>query len=529
MSHRWLAAAGVGLAVLMSCGAARGQYIPFTKPAKTRLMRSGERQRVIGYEYGNPLHGVQIFNHNPRRGRPGINPLRVNHEFRPQNVTTLKQWRKARERIRRRVVKFFGELPPMDLPLEPKVEKEDDHGDYLVRIVSLQFDKRRRVKAGVMIPKGYPAPGPAVLVYGSYDVGIDKITKGVYSRTVGVHLVRQGVVVVALQHMYDEFGKSTTLNTTGAAAHNVRRVVSYLRTQKDLVRPEQIGLFGHVYGAELGFFILALEDRIAAYVAAGSQMGPTAPYTAAFWGPPFWCNRGWQGMGGASSRAQPKMFISGMNVSIRPLPFLTQELMALAAPRPLMAMNHGIGYGGKTANNGGIECVRPVWELYGKPVPIELAGHKLDTNLPANARNHITSFFLRAMAGVNPGHAGPEKVREILQGLKSPQPAARLRACRLAAWWECAQAKDQLLKLLTSKDLTLRRAAAKALERIGAVKELFAHIRHPDPVMRLAVVEAIYLHGADEKTWEAMLEYKEDVDKWVNEAKWQTMELNPYE
>lgn len=58
MNHRWFGAAGAGLAALLACGAARGQYIPFARPAKTRPMLSADERRLLGYEFGNPLHGV---------------------------------------------------------------------------------------------------------------------------------------------------------------------------------------------------------------------------------------------------------------------------------------------------------------------------------------------------------------------------------------------------------------------------------------------------------------------------------------
>ena len=529
-------------AVLAPAGAALAGFIPFQRPANAVDATDPEGRVTIGYEYGVELNRITIFSHSSRAERSGSGPLEVDNTFARREVTTLEQWQKAREQIKSAVMNYFGQMPAMDMPLDPKVDSEEDRGDHLLRIVSYQFGGGQRGRIGLLIPKGLPAPGPVILICDAWGNGVERIASGVYSRTLGLHLVRAGVVIGALDHWYEVFGTSSRLCTMGAAVHNIRRAVSYLETQKDLVNPKQIGLLGHVYGAEITFFAGGIEDRLAALAASNSWFQPTAPYTAAFWGPPYWATGSGQGLGDATERASKEMYCSNRDVAISPLPFLTQQFMALNAPKPLLTINHGLAYGGKIANNGAIHAIWPAYELYSKNPPVEMIGHKLGSNFPPNVRDHIVDFFLRAMADVNPGHADQDTEKKVLAELQSDDPARQIRACRLAGWWRCAAAVPALVKLLgqpkedpkaevqlTDPQLPLRRAAAKALERCGAVKELFAYVKDPDPVVRLTVVEAIFIHGADKPTWKALEKLEFDREKWVKEAKWQTLQVNPYE
>ena len=543
------AAAPAGPAATSSAAAAsRPAFIPFRPPANTKEVTDVTGRRVVGFGYGNEANQVVVF--GPGQARAEFSALAVDRKFARRDVKTLQQWQQVRQEIRAALMDYFGQAPAMDLPLDPKAEQEEDCGDYILRTVSIQFGGGHRSRLGLMIPKGLPAPGPALLIQDAWGNGVKAITgqtlppedvavllksgnsyigRPTYSRSIGVHLVRQGFIVVALEHWYDVYGKSSKLCTMGAAVHNIRRAVSYLQTQTDLINPAQIGLFGHIYGAEVAYFAAGVEDRLGAVVCSNSSLGPTAPYTAAFWSPPFWATGSAQGLGDATERASREQYCSNRDVSTDPLPFLTQELMALAAPTPLLTVNHGVGYGQKIGSGGVLDSILPVYELYGKSPPVEIVGHKLGSNLPPNARNHIAGFLLRAMCGIDPGRCPDQTVRQILDDLRSGQIERQLRACRLAAWWECSQAVPELAKLLTSGDVALRRAAAKALERAGAVPELFRHIEHQDPMVRMAAVEAIYLRGADPDTWKALAKLERDQDKWVKEAKWQCLQLSPFE
>jgi HEAT repeat protein len=90
------------------------------------------------------------------------------------------------------------------------------------------------------------------------------------------------------------------------------------------------------------------------------------------------------------------------------------------------------------------------------------------------------------------------------------------------------QATKLLAGLVHHDDLVLRRAAAKALQRIGAMEEMAPHLRHRDPTVRLAAVEMMQLHGTED-AFDALVKDDQDEDRWVNEAKWQTLQVNPWE
>jgi len=195
-------------------------------------------------------------------------------------------------------------------------------------------------------------------------------------------------------------------------------------------------------------------------------------------------------------------------------------MMAFAAPRPFLAIN---------ADHPDLfEAVRPVWELYGRGKLIEVIAHKWGTNEPVNAREYSVDFLLRTMCGIRPGKAPKETVRKIVDGLRSDKLDEKVLAARLAAWWRCKEATRDLVGFLNHKDLILRRASAKALQRIGAMKEMAPHIRHPDPMVRLAAIEMMQIVGTED-VFEALVKDDRDEDRWVNEAKWQTLQVNPWE
>ncbi len=443
-------------------------------------------------------------------GAEARSPLKLTREYESRDVGTLEQWKQIRADIRKRILGYFGQVPSADLPLEPKLEAQEDREDLEYRLVSVAFDADHRGKIGLLIPKGIPTPAPVVIVYDGFGGGIDRLFSGVYSRAFGTHLARCGFVVVALNHWYDRYGQSETLAPLGASAHMATRAVQYLLSQPKLVAPGQIGVFGHTYGGEIAPFAAALEERIGACVSScsGNLVLPREYHY------PPWTGRS-SGLG-CVARVQPMMMSGNRPIDVNgTLPFLTQEMLALIAPR---------GYLGIQNSQELHECVRSVWKLYGQERALEAIEHKWKENEPVNARDYVTDFYLRHLRGISPGKCPQEVGREILAGLKSGEAAKQLEAVRLAAWWRYEPAKAELVKHLAGKDVPLRRAAAKALERIGAMKELLPHLTHEDPIVRLTVVEAMQLSGG-KAAFDALAEHESDKDKWVNECKAQTIQV----
>lgn len=480
-----------------------------------------KKGRHVGWSLGletNTLTVLKPQPHGSARAR-SLGPLAVDARFRRRTITTAAQWEKVRAALGKRVAAYFGAMPPPAAPLDVKVEHaEEDRKDHTFRVVSVAFDKTRRGKIGLLVPKGVPQPTATILLNDRWGGGIERASGGVYSRAMAAHFVREGFVVAVINHWDDRFGNSSSLCTAGAAAHMVARAVDYLRTLNVLVDPRRIGYWGHVYGADLIPFIAAHEPRVACFVASCTCHAIVRPYEADFWRPPFWAHQG--ANMGIATRTSPKMYYSRRQVSTRPLPFLTQEIMALVAPRPLLVVNGD--------HPDLFEAVRPVWKLYGRGKLLEIITHKWGTNEPVNAREYTVDFFLRTLCGIEPGKAPKQTVRRILVGLRSDKTAERIAAARLAAWWRCKQATGELAALLKHENLVLRRASAKALQRIGAMAVMAPHLKHPDPMVRLAVVEMMQIVGTEE-VFDALVADDRDEDRWVNEAKWQTLQVNPWE
>jgi len=493
--------------------------IPFELPKEAKLVRKQGRQ--IGFALGLPTNQLTVLTCDPQsRARArDVGPLAVDAEFRKRGITTVDGWEKVRADLKKRMADYLGEMPPADAPLDVKIEQEDeDRQEFLFKVVSIAFDKSRRGRIGLLVPKGLPKPTATILLNDRWGGGIESATKGVYSRAIGAHFVREGFVVAIIEHWDEQFGDSRTLATAGAATHMVRRAMSYLATLEGLVDPARIGYWGHVYGADLIPFLASHEGRLASFVASCTCHAIVSHYSTAFWSPPFWARQG-DNMGMAT-RTAPRMYYSARSVSTQPLPFLTQEMMAFVAPRPFLAIN--------AERPDLFEAVRPVWDLYGKGRLLELIAHKWGTNEPVNARDFTVDFFLRTLCGIDPGKAPRDQVEAIRAGLASESVEKKTVAARLAAWWRCREAVGDLAGLLNDKDLVLRRAAAKALQRIGAMKEMAPHLKHPDPMVRLAVVEMMQIHGTEE-AFDALVKDDQDEDRWVNEAKWQTLQVNPWE
>ena len=510
----------LGVMGLWSLGGARAaEPVAFELPKEAKVLMKQGRQ--IGWGLGLETNYLTVLKPEAEGSAHAgaLGPLAVDAEFRPRGITTVAEWEKVRAELKKRMADYFGTMPPRDAPLDVKVEQpEEDRKDHTFKVVSIAFDKDHRGKIGLLVPKGVPKPTATILLNDRWGGGIEAASKGVYSRAVGAHFVREGFVVAILEHWDEAFGASRTLCTAGAAAHMAARAVDYLGTLKEFVDPARIGYWGHVYGADLIPFIASHEDRLACFVASSTCHGIVMPYTSAFWGPPFWARQG-DNMG-IATRTEPRMFYSGRSVATQPLPFLTQEMMAFVAPRPFLAIN--------AERPELFEAVRPVWKLYGRDRFLEVIAHKWGTNEPVNARDYTVDFLLRTLCGIHPGKAPQEAVKSILEGLRSDKLEARIVAARLAAWWRCKEATQDLAGLLSHEDVVLRRAAAKALQRIGAMKEMIPHLKHPDPIVRLAAVEMMQTAGTEE-AFKALAKEDQDEDRWVNEAKWQTLQVNPWE
>jgi hypothetical protein len=491
----------------LSASAPAVEPVMFERPESAVDLKDPQG-RFLAWGIGPSTNYLQVFPPGTGESHPK-SPLVLAVDGQSRNVATLEQWKGLRADIRKRVLAYVGNLPSDKLPLEPKVESETDKEDYTLRAVSVAFDKNVRRRLCLVIPKGLPAPAPAVIMFPGWGNGIERLTEGVYSSAHAIHLARHGFVVAALDNWYDKYGNSSELATLGATTHMASRAVDYLITQKDLVAPDQIGVFGHVYGGDLAVFAAALEERLAACATSCTQ---NIALPAEYHNPP------WTGVGGGLgcvSRVEPAMYRSQRPVDLENLPFSTQELFALIAPRPLMNV---------ATDAQLVECIRTAWRLYGRAGAVELVKDKWKENQAVITRDYMADFFLRALKGIRPGKCPEATVKEILDGLRSAEPARQLRSARLAAWWRCQQAAADLDKLLTSQDAALRRSSAKALERAGAMKELLPHLTHADPMVRLVVVEAMQTCG-DKAAFDALAKHEDDKDKWVRECKAQTIQV----
>ncbi|MBM4041999.1 MAG: hypothetical protein FJ290_26180, partial [Planctomycetes bacterium] len=287
------------------CLALAAEPIPFELPKDAPpVMKQG---RQLGWGLGLETNPLVILKPEPQGSEHAraVGPLAVDAEFKPRSVPDAAAWEKVRAELKKRMAAYFGSLPPRDLPLDPKVEKEEDREDHTLRVVSIAFDKERRGRVGLLAPKGAPKPMPTILLNDRWGGGIDLASKGVYSRAIAAHFVREGLLVAIIEHWDEQFGASSDLCTAGAATHNVMRVVDYLATlgpasgepraasrepengklearSSKLAASGRVGYWGHVYGADLIPFIASHEDRLACFVASCTCHSYVRHYDSAF-------------------------------------------------------------------------------------------------------------------------------------------------------------------------------------------------------------------------------------------------------
>jgi dienelactone hydrolase len=304
------------------------------------------------------------------------------------------------------MMELFGPFPAEKVPLEPRIDGEEDCGGYLRRKVSIQVQPGDRMPAYLLIPKTRRGAVPAVICfYGTTGGSGKRTTVGlsgprpddppVPNRGFAVDMVEAGFVAMAPDFLRDGerihegdtpydttrfYEKFPNWSIHGKDAWDTMRAIDYLETL-DFVDGRRIGMIGHSYGGHSTIFAAALEPRIKVAVANG----PVSAFRehGMHWAVP---------KDGRNSQSLPAMRPYILEPE-RPLPVTFGEITALVAPRPLMV---GQAAGERRPiEEQNCAVVRQVYADAGKPEQVRYVWYAGDHDFPPEARAAAVAWFHR--------------------------------------------------------------------------------------------------------------------------------------
>jgi dienelactone hydrolase len=176
-----------------------------------------------------------------------------------------------RATILSRMELVMGPLPGRDkrVPLEIRIEKEEDAGSHIRRKLSYQSAPGERVPAWLLLPKKLRRGAPAMLVlHQTTSAGKDEAIglSGKPTLYLGKELVERGYVVLAPdyptlgEHQTDVYAHGWVSGSMKAIWDNIRGV-DLLQSLKE-VDGKRIGAIGHSLGGHNGLFTAAFDPRI---------------------------------------------------------------------------------------------------------------------------------------------------------------------------------------------------------------------------------------------------------------------------
>ncbi|MEY4941666.1 MAG: hypothetical protein RIQ93_3401, partial [Verrucomicrobiota bacterium] len=264
-------------------------------------------------------------------------------------IVSREEWLLKRGALREIHRMVLGSPPPgLDCPLNVRVEKEYDRGDYVEKRVTYLLAPGERTAALLLAPKDRPTPGRAMLTIhpttadgkeqtvGRGEKKEGQLTVAAANRAYGLHLVRRGFVTFSPDLLaagerifpgrkdFDNqpfIDANPTWSGTGKDLWDLRRAIDVMQTLPE-IDPERIGSIGHSQGAGLTTALMAVEDRLKVGV---SNCGA---WPARISRNPF-------------NNARTQWFIAKPALrpfcyTGKPFPIDGHELFALAAPRPYL-------------------------------------------------------------------------------------------------------------------------------------------------------------------------------------------------
>lgn len=312
---------------------------------------------------------------------PKLKPLLIGEDG--QTITTLGDWKRRRDAIRRWWLDFLGPLR-VDRAQPPALEVvAEDRPDGVVRqLVRYEVEPGLPVEAYLLKPARVQAPCPGVVALHSTVRHTIRQPAGVEGRpekAFGLKMARRGYVAICprcflwsndLSIQYQQHVDQFSARHPGSKGmakmlYDAMVAVDILEALPE-VDPKRLCSVGHSLGAKEVLYLAAFDERIRATVSSEGGIGTRFSNWDAPWylGPT----------------------IRGDSFDVE-----HHEVLALIAPRPFLLL------GGDSADGDRswpfIEAALPVYRLYGETPRLGLFNHRKGHAVPPEAECRIYQWL----------------------------------------------------------------------------------------------------------------------------------------
>lgn len=326
-----------------------------------------------------------------------------------EKITTISEWQKRREEIKKRLDVFLGQPPQSKPPLNAKILEETERENHIVQKLVYQTEQGEFVPSYLLIPKNLKGRAPVILCPHQTTQEGKREPAGLAGNPqlqTALHLVKRGFVTftydalcfgerhdAASGHYGDAipfYQKHPRWSLMGKMIWDLQRAIDYLETL-DFVDKNRIASIGHSHGGYTTLFAMAFDERIAAGVSnCGFDTfridGNTFRWSKATALLPL------LGFYVSNPRINMDFYRAVPDSGIIDVPFEMHELLALIAPRPLLLSTSDEDFvfpnGGWSARRA-FARIKPVYELFGKSENLSSfffnGGHNFAAEASANA------------------------------------------------------------------------------------------------------------------------------------------------
>jgi hypothetical protein len=152
------------------------------------------------------------------------------------------------------------------MPVRRLIGSVDEHADYTVELIQVQWRPADPIDLYVMRPKGITKPAVIVYLYG-YPSETDIFKNPKFQEfTTKRGFAAVGFMTALTGHRYHDIPwkkwfVSELQQCLAESAHDVQMVLDYLASRKDLDM-DRVGLYGQLSGATVGILASAVDPRI---------------------------------------------------------------------------------------------------------------------------------------------------------------------------------------------------------------------------------------------------------------------------
>jgi len=319
----------------------------------------------------------------------------IGPDGREHPVKSPADWQKRREHILANVQLVTGPLPDASqkVPLDVQVVETVDLGKVIRKKISFVPEKGDRVPAYLLVPKGRPGRGPAMLcLHQTVAIGKDE-PAGLGSNPdlrYALELAERGYVTLAPdypgygEYKFDAYAHGYASATMKGIWNHIR-AVDLLQSLPE-VDPERIGVIGHSLGGHNSMFVAVFDPRIKAVVSSCGFNSFFKYYGGNLAG---WSHQGYMPRIAEVYGKDPKR-----------MPFDFTEVVAALAPRPFFTNSP---LRDSNFEHSGVEdclrAARPVYELLGAKGNLVEVHPDCEHSFPPEARKAAYEFLDKAIGG----------------------------------------------------------------------------------------------------------------------------------